>query len=138
MSDQMGNTTAGKLAEMESAIEAAQIQLGQALAPTILEVVKTIRDLASSFANLDEGTRTTIVQFGMAVAALGPLLIVGGKLTGVIGSIVKGFRLLQGAAALAGTSAATSFSGLAAVLVSGPFLAVTGAVVGLGLSLIHI
>ena len=135
MSDAMGNTTAGKLAEMQSAIEAAQIELGTALAPAILQVVTVIRDMASAFANLDEGTRQTIVQFAMAAAALGPLLIVGGKLTGAIGSIVKGFKLLQGAAALAGTSAATSFSSLAAVLVSGPFLAVTAAVVGLGLAL---
>jgi hypothetical protein len=135
MSDAMGNTTAGKLAEMQSAIEAAQIELGTALAPAILEVVTVIRDMASAFANLDEGTRETIVKFGMAVAALGPMLIVGGKVTGALGSISKGFKLFQGAAALAGTSAATSFSGLAAVLVSGPFLAVTAAVVGLGLAL---
>lgn len=135
MSDVMGNTTAGSLAEMQSAIEAAQIEIGTALAPTILEVTEIIRDMAASFAALDDDTKRTIVQIAGAAAALGPLLIVSGKVTGAVGGLTKSFRLMREAGKLAGTTGASSFAKLAGVLTSGPFLAVAGAVVALGIAL---
>lgn len=135
MSDMMGNTTAGKLAEMQSAIEAAQIELGQALAPTILEVVTVIRDLASSFANLDQGTKDTIVQIGLAAAALGPMLIVGGKITGAVTQLSGAFKLMGKAASMSGASAATGFAKLIPVLMNPAFLAGAAAITAISFAL---
>ena len=135
MSDMMGNTTAGKLAEMQSAIEAAQIELGQALAPTILEVVTVIRDLASSFANLDQGTKDTIVQIGLAAAALGPVLIVGGKVTAAVGSMSKAFKLMGKASEMNAGKAVSGFKRLIPLLMNPAFLAGAAAITALSFAL---
>ena len=135
MSDMMGNTTAGKLAEMQSAIEAAQIELGQALAPTILEVVEVVRDLASSFANLDQGTKDTIVQIGLAAAALGPMLIVGGKVTGAVGQLSGAFKLMGKAAGMNVTTASGAFKKLIPLLMNPAFLAGAAAVGAIAVAL---
>lgn len=135
MSDMMGNTTAGKLAEMQSAIEAAQIELGQALAPTILEVVTVIRDLASSFANLDQGTKDTIVQIGLAAAALGPMLIVGGKITGAVGQLSGAFKLMGKAAGMNVNVASGAFKKLIPLLMNPAFLAGAAAVGAIAVAL---
>lgn len=135
MSDMMGNTTAGKLAEMQSAIEAAQIELGQALAPTILEVVNVVRDLASSFANLDAGTKEVITKIAMAAAALGPMLIVGGKVTGAVGSMSNAFKLFGKAASTNAGGAMGAFKKLIPLLMNPAFLAGAAAIAAIAYAL---
>ena len=135
MSDVMGNTTAGKMAEMNSAIEAMQIELGTALAPTVLEVANVIRELASSFANLDKDTKETIVKIGMAVASLGPMLIVGGKVTGAIGKLSGAFKLLSKASVSGAGKSASALGRLIPLLMNPAFLAGAGAFVAIGVAL---
>ena len=135
MSDMMGNTAAGKLAEMQSAVEAAQIELGTALAPTVLEVANVIRDLASSFANLDQGTKDTIVKIGLAAASLGPLLIVGGKVTTAVTSISGAFKLMGKGAEGGAMKAASGFKRLIPLLMNPAFLAGAAAITAISLAL---
>ena len=68
----MDDTADGALKRMQSAVEGAQITIGNALAPAILDVVKSIERLAGKFSNLSEGTQTFIVKTGLAIAAIGP------------------------------------------------------------------
>ena len=68
------------LSELGSAI-------GNALAPIMEKVTAIIQKLASWFSNLDEATQNTIVTIGLLVAAIGPLLVVGGKVMKGISSI---------------------------------------------------
>lgn len=135
MSEAMGQTSAGALANMQSAIEATQIELGQALAPTILEVVNTIRDLASAFANLDKDTKETVVKIGLAVASLGPMLIVGGKVTGAIGKLSGAFKLLSKASVSGAGKSASALGRLIPLLMNPAFLAGAGAFVAIGVAL---
>jgi len=96
MADIMNDTAAGALARMQSAIEGAQIEIGTKLAPTILRVVEYISDLATRFAELDEGTQDTIITMAAVAAAIGPILIGVGSLTSGIGALIPAIKALYG------------------------------------------
>ena len=135
MADVMGKTASDQIAAMQSAIEAAQIELGTALAPTILEVANVVRDLAASFAALDKDTKDTIVKIGLAAASLGPLLIVGGKVTAGIGSMSKAFKLMGKASEMNAGKAAGGFKRLIPLLMNPAFLAGAAALAAIGVAL---
>ena len=88
MAAEMDDTASGGLAAMRSAVEGAQIALGNALAPTVTKVVDRIRDLADSFSRLSPETQQSVVKFGLFAAALGPVTsAIGGMIRGVQNSI---------------------------------------------------
>lgn len=116
----MDDTAAGSMAAMRSAVEAAQISLGTALAPVIQEVAGFVTDLAKRFSELDRDTQKNIVAFAGIAAAIGPVLIVVGKATTGFMSLAKGI------------SKATKF------LAANPYLAVAAAVVALGAALVDV
>lgn len=72
----MDNTAAGSMARMQSAIEGAQIKLGDALAPVLLKVAGFVEKAANAFTQLDGGTQSIIATVVAVVAALGPLLTI--------------------------------------------------------------
>ncbi|MAP81921.1 MAG: hypothetical protein CL526_12640 [Aequorivita sp.] len=90
MADIMGNTTAGALARMQSAIEGAQIKIGNALAPTILKLVGFVERAAAQFSAMDSSSRNFIIAAGAVAAALGPILV-------LLPSLASGFGILAGA-----------------------------------------
>ena len=85
MAKVMDDTALGGIARMRSAIESAQISIGEALAPTVLQIVKRIEDLAASFSRLPRSTQENVVKFGLLAASLGPISL-------AIGQVVGGFR----------------------------------------------
>ena len=85
MAAEMDDTASGGLAAMRSAVEGAQIALGNALAPTVTKVVDRIRDLADSFSRLNPETQQTVVNAGLFAAALGPV-------TSAIGGVIRGVQ----------------------------------------------
>lgn len=87
MAATMDDTALGGIARMRSAIEGAQISIGEALAPTVLEIVGKIEDLASAFGRLPKSTQEAAVKFGAFAAALGP-----GSMA--VGQLVTGFKNL--------------------------------------------
>jgi phage-related minor tail protein len=98
MASIMDATASGGLARMRSAIEAAQISLGQALAPAVEKIMSIISDLASKFAALDSSTQTFIVGIGAAAAAIGPLLVLIPSLISAVSTLGPAFGALAAAA----------------------------------------
>ena len=88
MADDMQNNLSGQLKILKSQLEEVAIQLGDALMPTIKKVIDRIQEWVQKFSDLDEGTKETIVKIGLVVAAVGPLLVVGGKVTQGLGTII--------------------------------------------------
>lgn len=95
MADTMQDNTSGAIEEMGGAIETAAISIQEILAPIITEIVEKITLLVNKFSSLDEGTKKTILTVLGIVAALGPVLILLGKLTSGIGAIVQGIGFLM-------------------------------------------
>lgn len=72
-------------------LQAAMVELGSALTPIVIPVLKEVAGIvtgiAKSFNSLPDAMKSWIVKAGIAVAALGPLLTIGGSLLKVYGSI---------------------------------------------------
>lgn len=61
--------------------------MGTLLIPKVTSVVNSLQNAAQWLAELDSGTQNTILTIGMAVAAVGPMLIAGTKLLKLITAI---------------------------------------------------
>ena len=90
MADDMQNNLGGQLQILKSQLEEVAIQIGDALMPTVKKIVEKVQEWVEKFSNLDQGTKEIIVKIGLVAAAIGPLLVIGGKVVGGIGTIVSG------------------------------------------------
>lgn len=127
MAETMMDNTAGAIEEMTGAIETLAINLGTALTPTIRKIAVYITDLAEKLGQMNEEQMNTIVKIAAIVAAVGPCLIILGKLFGAIGSIVSTVSALSGI--FSGTSASATLFGTTLGTISAPVLAVV-AIIG--------
>ena len=64
------------------------IELGEALAPTILALNRIVLNLTEEFRSWDESTRTIVATVLVALAVLGPLLVVLGFIVQAVGALV--------------------------------------------------
>ena len=125
----MQDNAAGAWVEAKSAMEGAAITAGEVLAPYIKEAAEKVKELANWFQSLNPETQETIVKTTALVAAISPLLIIGGKVTTGIGSLVAGGGKLlsfmgqltpalgtaSGALSTTGSSAAAAGAGIAGI-----------------------
>ncbi len=87
------------------------------LQPAINTAVDKVKVFAEWFKNLDDSQKQMIVKIGAIVAAIGPALIVGGKITSTVGKITSGIGgLISKVGSLSG--AAGGLSGALGALAS--------------------
>lgn len=117
MSNTMLQNLPGQLTILKSKVEALAISFGEILMPKMMAVVEKIQGLVDEFNSLDDTQKETIIKFAAIAAAIGPVLLVVGKLVSSVGSIVSVFgKAVSGIGSLM-----TSMGGL-----SGVFAALTG------------
>ncbi|KLU64014.1 phage-related minor tail protein [Desulfosporosinus acididurans] len=102
LSDSMKNTEQNKFKELAQSVHALGIAFGEDILPSIIPIVGKLTDMAKSFANLDEGTKQAIIKFAMIAAAIGPPILILGKLTHGIGETILSFTKLSRSIASAG------------------------------------
>lgn len=108
MAEIMEGNLKGKINNIKSALEEAGLKIYNVMLPSLESLADKIQSAVDWFNNLDESTQRNIVVFGGAVAAIGPLLLIVGSLSGAILKTVGVVKLLSGGfAALTGASAAT-------------------------------
>ena len=90
MAEVMQDNLKGQLVKLKSAVQELGISFGDILVPHIRRAVQWIQDQVDKFNQLDRSTKEMIVKFAGLAAAIGPVLLVGGKLTTAIGSMVSG------------------------------------------------
>lgn len=110
MSDTMLNNLGGQLVILKSTIEGIAISFGEILMPAMRKVTEKLQNLANWINGLSAEEKEQIVKIAGIVAAIGPLLLVGGKLITGISKVIKIIGLLKPAlvavkAAIAGISA---------------------------------
>ena len=110
MAKTMQNNLKGKLTEFKSALEGAGIAIGENLLPAMTKGVEKITEMISAFNSLSPATQKTIVGIGATAAAIGPLLIIGGKLVTGIGTAIK---LVSSITSLAGVGLTASLASVA-------------------------
>ena len=118
MADTINDNTKGAWIEFKSALEGAAIAIGEVLLPHIKKGIEWLTDMVTAFGNLDPAVQENIVKWGAIAAAIGPVLIIGGKFVGMIGTMVSALSGLGGVfATLAGPAgwivlAGTALAGL--------------------------
>ena len=84
------DTLQGQMKILKSEVEEIAISFGDVLIPIIRQFIqKYISPLTAKLMGLSAGTKKNIVTVALLAAAIGPLLLVVGKLIGSIGTIVK-------------------------------------------------
>lgn len=69
------------------------IQFGQVMLPALQDVVDGARDLLQWVEGLDEGTKRNIVTFAKFAVAIGPAVLILGKLTKTVGGVMSAVEL---------------------------------------------
>lgn len=95
MAETQLDTLSGQLKIMKSMLEEVALQFGDILIPIIRELLqKYITPLINKFMGLSSSTKKNIVVVALLAAAIGPLLIVLGKVISSVGTIAKVASLL--------------------------------------------
>ena len=112
----------GQITLLKSALEGFAISIGNILMPKIRELVKRAQELLDTFNALSDGEKMQIIKIAGIAAAVGPVLLIVGKFTAAIGSIMKLAPMI--ASALQSASAGFGAIGASAGVALGPILAV--------------
>ena len=88
MADAMMGGFGGSIEKLKSSLDVLMTSLGRLVAQYLQPVIDKVQGLVDKFNSLDEGTKNTIVKIGLIVAAIGPLLVIGGKLITGIGMLL--------------------------------------------------
>lgn len=110
MAATMDDTAEGAMKRMQSALEGAQIEIGQALAPIMIKLAGIVSDLAARFSSMSDGGQLVIMAISGIAALIGPLLL-------VIPTLISGIN-----------SAKVAFAALNRTMLANPFGAVAAAI----------
>ena len=131
MADIMQDNLQGQLTILKSQLEGVAIEIFEILVPHLKTLVENLQRAVEWFSNLSPATQETIVKVAALAAAVGPLLIIGGKIVAGAGAIIGAFSKISLAiagktAAVGGASAAAG--GLVAIkgVLAAAFTALTG------------
>lgn len=82
------DTVSAKLSQLKERFSNVAVSIGEALLPVIENVMDALAGFAMWLDNLDPNMKTLIATIGLLVAAIGPVLIVVGKISKGISSII--------------------------------------------------
>lgn len=124
------NNLKGQLTLLKSALEGAAITIGNKLTPHIKKVTGFIQSLADKFNNLSDKQVNTIIKFAGIAAAMGPVIMIIGKIIGTVGSAVTIFSKV--------TKTISAFGGIMGLITSpaGIVIAVVAALAAVALIVI--
>lgn len=89
MADTMNDNLSGRITLLKSQIEGLAIQFVTLVMPYLEQGVEWLSKVCDWIAGLDENTQKMILTIGGILAAAGPLLILFGKVSSGIGSIIQ-------------------------------------------------
>jgi len=126
---QMAETLTGKINKLKKTFQDLTGQLSESLMPIIEKVTDKIQSFVDWFSNLDDGQKQVITRIGLFVVALGPALIIIGKLITAVGVISGALATFTGWLA----TASVGVGGLSGVItaLSGPIGIAVVAIAGL-------
>ena len=88
MSKVMLDNASGDWTILASQVGTLAIQIGDILMPVVREFVQWLQGIVTWLNSLDAETQKTIVTIALVVAAIGPLLLIGGKLVSGVGTLL--------------------------------------------------
>lgn len=130
MADTMQNNLQGDLTILKSNLQTLAISFGQILIPVLRDATDILKTVVQGFNSLSPETKEAIVKVAAIAAAIGPLLMVGGKLVSGIGTLLNLVPKIINlgstiSSVLSGIGLSASALGGIAAVISGVVMAVT-------------
>lgn len=125
VADVMMDNLGGQLTILKSTLEGIAISFGNILLPAVKKVVDSLQNFLNWLNGLTDGQKQLVVTIATVVAAIGPVLLIIGKLITSVTSIIKVVKLLKSA-----------FAALNAVMAANPIGIVVLAIAGLVAALV--
>ena len=130
MADAMMSGFGGSIEKLKSSLDVLMTSLGSIIAEYLTPVIEKIQGVIDMFMAMDEETKKQIVTIAGIVAAIGPVLLVGGKIISGIGTIISAMGTV--ATFIGGTLIP------AITAISAPVLAVVAAVAALAAGFVYL
>jgi len=81
-------TTASQLQIAKNQIRDAAIEMGENLAPAVVDLTRFVARLATHFGKLPEPVQDSLIRMGAFAAALGPVVFIGGQVIRTFGAML--------------------------------------------------
>jgi TP901 family phage tail tape measure protein len=92
--DSVSDTGAFKFSQTMAELKAVLLEVGQIVGPFAQQLVESFKGVLETFRELSPEQQEQVVRFFAIAAAVGPVLIIMGKLITAVGSLIKGAVLL--------------------------------------------
>ncbi len=102
---------ANQMRTFQESVKQLGAQFGQVLLPVITPIIVKVNELISKFQGLDSGTKKIIVTIAAIAAAIGPIVLIFGKLQLAVGVLQIAWIKLTAVLASGGLQAAFAFLG---------------------------
>lgn len=119
VADVMMDNLGGQLTILKSTLEGIAISFGNALLPAVKKVVESLQDFLTWLNGLTDGQKQLVVTIATVVAAIGPVLLILGKLITSVTNIIKVVNLLKPAFAALNAIMAANPVGIIIVAIAG-------------------
>lgn len=108
--ESQSETLTGSLNQLKSSVKSLLGEITKSAMPVIKKVIGAIQNVVNWFSALDDSQKETILKIAAVVAAIGPALIIAGKVVSVIGTVISalGMLLTPTGAVIAGIVALTA------------------------------
>lgn len=135
MAETMQNNLNGQITILKSQLQELAISIGELIMPILMQIVTKLQEMMPWINGLNDSQKNLIVTISLIVAAIGPLLIIVGKLFIAVSEISKGIEglsLLFNGLGNTAAAGATGITGLSSVLtaLTGPVGLVMIAIAG--------
>lgn len=147
MATVMQDNLKGQITALKSGLEEAGIAIGTALLPRLKTLVAGIQGAVTWFNGLDQATKANVATAISFAAALGPTILIFGKIAGAMASAINGFTMFYNVVsklsilARLGTliqGVATAFRVLTVAMLANPFVAVAAAIAALAAGFVYL
>jgi len=115
------NTSGGAANQMrifQESVKQLSASFGTVLLPIITPIIKKVNEMLQSFQSLTDGQKKSILAFAGIAAAIGPLLIIGGKVVGLFASVAGALTSLATVAKASGIAMSLSLGPVSIALVA--------------------
>lgn len=125
----MADTLSGQISKLKKTFQELTGELSKSLYPTIKKITEKLQGFIDWFKSLDDKQKETITKIGLIVAAIGPVLLIIGKLISFGGTIMSVLSKISGL--IAGLSTGTGALGGVLTALTGPIGIVIGVIAAL-------
>ena len=131
MANTMQDNLGGQLTQLKSALEELAIAFGEILMPYIRKTVSVVQDFVKKLNGMSEGQKKIVATIALIVAAIGPLLIMIGKVATGISAIAALFSKMKTLTTITSILGKVkgAFTALFGVIAANPVIAVIAAIV---------